>query len=201
MRTIIIGLFLLQATQVVSAQNELPFKPKFSLGTRVTYSPIKAINYMGNGLGGQIRFQPIARLNTEWYLDYMISSTALTAKKSTYIGWSLLLYSKNNYNFSRAIQPFLSIGHCFDRTLVYEKANPNNRATRVTMATHAGAGAHFNIFPRFDITFNAKYMVHLGKNIETLQSNDKLVIQPAIENHFDGHLLMNLSLNYQLSRN
>ena len=195
-----ICLLLMQVTQVAFAQSENKFKPIFSLGTRITYSPVETINYMGNGLGGQFRIQPSARLNTEWYVDYLIRSTALTAKKSTYIGWSLLLYSKGNNDCSKLFQPFLSIGHCFDRTLVYEKADPSNRATRLTMATHAGIGAHINLFPRFDLTCNAKYMLHFGKNIETAIVDNKPFIQLAKDNHFDGHFLMNLSVNYQLSK-
>ena len=192
-------LLLVQTVQVLSAQESTSFQPGFSLGTRVTFSPLHSASYMGNGIGGQARIHIKPQLNTEWFLSYLTSSTSLTAKNTWYIGWAVLLYPKNNTDFSKRLQPFLSVGHCFDKTTVSEKADPTNRASRLTMALHAGAGTHINLLERLDCTIAPMYLMHLGKDIETELINGKPYIHQAAANHFDGHLMINISFNYRFS--
>jgi hypothetical protein len=143
----------------------------------------------------------LPQLNTEWFLSYLTGATALTSKNSYYIGWAVLLYSKSNNDFSKRFQPFLSIGHCFDKTTVFEKADPVNRASRLTMAMHGGVGTHINLLPRLDCTLAPYYLLHMGKDIETEIQQGKLYIHPAAENHFDGHLMVKVSFNYRFTGN
>lgn len=196
MRTLIISLLFLQATQVSFAQST-PFKPSIALGTRMTYSPIPSRNSMGNGLGGQFRLWLKPRLNTEWFLDYLVGNTAQLSRKDFHIGWSVLLYAKNNCSFEKKLQPYLSVGHCFDKTILSEIKDPTNVASRLTMATHAGLGTHINLLPQFDCSFTGLYMFHLGKELLTDLSGEKPIIYASAYNHFDGHLMLQVSFNYR----
>lgn len=170
-----------------------------SLGTRNSISAFNHDEAMGKGIGGQFRLQLGKRINSEWYFDYISSNTPLTARNDYHIGWSLLFYLKNNYDFSSTLQPYLIVGHCFDDTKVFEKANRSNSASRLSMATQAGIGTHINITPRFDCSVSGQYMTHFGKDIEASLENGKVVIEKAAYTELDGHLLFTISFNYKIA--
>jgi len=189
-------LLLLPAVVFSQSKN---YTGTFSIGTRNTISAFNHDEAMGKGIGGQFRVQLGKRISSEWYLDYITSNTTLTARNDYHIGWSLLFYLKNNNDFTKLLQPYLIVGHCFDNTKVFEKSNAANNASRLSMATQAGIGTHINITPQFDCSLSAQYMTHFGKDIEASEEEGKVVIQKAAYTELDGHLLFTVSFNYKLA--
>lgn len=170
----------------------------FSLGTRNTISAFNDDAAIGKGIGGQFRIQLANRLNSEWYFDYITSrKKPYTFRNDYHIGWSVMLYTKNNYRFDRVLQPYLIVGHCFDYTRVTALQDKNNTAHRLSMATQAGAGTHINITPKLDCSLSGQYMLHFGKDIETTINGNEVLIEKANSSSPDGHLLFTLSFNYK----
>ncbi|MBL0355374.1 MAG: hypothetical protein IPP72_00115 [Chitinophagaceae bacterium] len=171
----------------------------FSTGTRNTLSAFNHDEATGKGIGGQFRIQLGRRINSEWYFDYITSGNALTARNDYHIGWSLLFYLRNNYDFSKLLQPYLVVGHCFDNSIVFEKGNKLNNSSRLSMATQAGIGTHINITHRFDCSLTGQYMLHFGKDIEAIAEPGKVVIQQEDHTSLEGHLLFTVSFNYKVA--
>jgi lipopolysaccharide assembly outer membrane protein LptD (OstA) len=63
-----------------------------------------------------------------------------------------------------------------------------------------GAGTHYNIAPRFDLTFKAQYMMHLGNEVHGEVRNGQLEIEEHSHGGLEGHLLITLSVNFKLIR-
>jgi hypothetical protein len=155
-------------------------------------------NAIGKGIGGQFRMQFYDQLNTEWYFDYITSKNGSSTFRNDYhIGWSVMLYTKKNNQFDRLLQPYLIVGHCFDYSKVTEQSAKNNFADRLSMATQAGIGTHFNISPKLDCSLSGQYMLHFGKDIETTIYGDEVVFEKKNFSQADGHLLFTLSFNYK----
>src|ERR1041384_6250821 len=72
------------------------FAERFSIGTRNTISMFSDDAATGTGIGGQIRYRVLDRLNTEWYSDYITSHTSITHREDYHIGWSLMYYFGRN---------------------------------------------------------------------------------------------------------
>lgn len=171
----------------------------FSAGSRNTVSMFNDDNAIGKGIGAQFRLRLGRKLNSEWYLDYIASKNGeLTYRNDYHIGWSLMFYVGNNHIDDRLIQPYLIAGHCFDKSVVGQQGNKDNKADRISMATQAGLGTHINITPRFDCSLSGQYMLHFGKEIKVKEEGDELIIQRENFTHADGHLLITLSFNYKL---
>jgi hypothetical protein len=185
------------ASSQTSTDNE-SFAGTFSLGTRNTVSMFNEDNAIGKGIGGQFRMQFYDQLNTEWYFDYITSKNGSSTFRNDYhIGWSVMLYTKKNNQFDRLLQPYLIVGHCFDYSKVTEQSAKNNFADRLSMATQAGIGTHFNISPKLDCSLSGQYMLHFGKDIETTIYGDEVVFEKKNFSQADGHLLFTLSFNYK----
>jgi opacity protein-like surface antigen len=185
----------------LSAQNNTnneSFAGIFSLGTRNTVSMFNDDHAIGKGIGGQFRIQLKDRLSTEWYFDYITSKNgSYTFRNDYHIGWSVMLYTKNNFAFDHLLQPYLIAGHCFDYSKVSEQNNKTNFADRLSMATQAGLGTHINITQKLDCSLSGQYMLHFGKDIQTTISGDEVVIGKKNFSQPDGHLLFSLSFNYK----
>ncbi len=174
---------------------------QFSLGTRNTFSIFNEDGSAGIGIGGQFRIRLGKKLNSEWFFDYISSRDGSPVYRNDYhIGWSLLFYPGNNYTGDRLLQPYFIAGHCFDKTVVTEKGNKPNNASRLSMATQAGLGTHINITSRFDLSLSGQYMLHFGKEIGVNESGEGVVITREDRTHAGGHLLFTLSFNYKLFR-
>lgn len=174
------------------------FTGTFSLGTRNTISMFSEDDAVGRGIGGQFRIQFSNRLNSEWYFDYITSKKgAYTFRNDYHIGWSVMLYAKNNNQFERLFQPYLIAGHCFDYSRVSEQNNKSNFADRLSMATQAGVGSHINITPKLDCSLSGQYMLHFGRDIHTQITGEEVVIDKNDFSQADGHLLFTLSFNYK----
>ncbi len=57
-------------------------------------------------------------------------------------------------------------------------------------------GTHINITRKLDCSLVAQYMLHFGKDIETVIDKDIVTIEKQNFSHADGHLLFSLSFNY-----
>jgi len=169
----------------------------FSLGTRNTLSLFNEDKIAGKGIGGQFRIQFSDRLNSEWYFDYITSHAGPTFRNDHHIGWSVMLYTRNNHSFDHLFQPYLIAGHCFDHSRVAEKNNTSNSVSRLSMATQAGLGTHINITSKLDCSLSGQYMLHFGKEIHTEIDGSEVVIEKHDHTHADGHLLFTLSFNYK----
>jgi hypothetical protein len=193
---------LLLATVLVSAQQKFSSSSSvgvFSLGTRNTLSLFSDDDAAGKGIGGQFRIQLAKRLNSEWFLDYITSRNAsLTVRNDYHIGWSLLYYWQNHPGFDRLLEPYLIAGHCFDYSKLSEQNNRFNSADRLSMATQAGVGTHFNISPQFDCSLSGQYMVHFGKELTATTNGQEIVIEKKQYSGVHGHLLLTVSFNYKL---
>lgn len=198
---LITAALLLSANFYLSAQT-IDFKENlsgtFSLGTRNTISIFNDDDAIGKGIGGQFRIQIGPKMNSEWYFDYITSKTgSFTYRNDYHIGWSVMLYSKNNYQFDRLLQPYLVAGHCFDYYKVTEQNNKSNSVDRLSMAMQAGLGTLINITQKLDCSLSGQYMLHFGKDIETTVNGDEVVIEKQNFSQPDGHLLITLSFNYK----
>ena len=66
-------------------------------------------------------------------------------------------------------------------------------------AVQAGAGVHFNLSPRLDLSFVTQYMLHLGNEIHTEVHEGQLEFYEEEGSSFEGHLLFHLSINYKIA--
>ena len=173
----------------------------FSLGVRTTVSTFNGGDFGNNGfgVGGQFRLQLANHLNTNWFLDYLTSNVGDYATRTDYhIGWSVMYYFTDKQ--TPVVKPYIMAGHCFDKTQLKSLREAGNQATRNSSAVQAGAGLHFNLSDRMDLSVDAQYMIHLGTDIHAHQEGDGSV---SLEEHkgagLEGHLLFNVSVNYKIT--
>ncbi|MFK7783871.1 MAG: outer membrane beta-barrel protein [Crocinitomicaceae bacterium] len=171
----------------------------FSLGVRNTVSAFNGHENEspGFGVGGQFRLQFADRVNSDWFFDYITSDIDDVASRTDYhIGWSVLYYLTENP--STRLRPYLLAGHCFDYTII-EAYDSGERGTRFSSAVQAGAGVHFNLTPRLDLSFVTQYMLHLGNDLHAEVHNGHLHFHDSHETGVEGHLLFHLSINYKIA--
>lgn len=204
MNRIILGLFCLFFLQPLFGQDLFPMKKKrggiFSLAARSTVSFFTE-SKPGTGAGGMFRLQLDNRVNTEWFLDYITTDIGgLAHRRDYHIGWSVMLYpwiSKNVEKFEPVL-PYLLAGHCFDWTTVVENANPLNMGKRFSSAIQAGAGVHFHLTQRLDITMGLQYMIHLGRDIHADIENNEVIIEKSPKGRVEGHFLGTIQVGYRI---
>jgi len=180
-------------------------------GVRNTFSVFNGGNfdYVGMGIGGHFRIPITQRINTEWYADYISNNIGNMGHRTDYhIGWSVMYYVISPFVSSvgeagslmriRMFTPFVEAGHCFDYGGIYKNGDTKPSAERWSSAVQAGAGTHYNISPRFDITLKAQYMMHLGNDIHGHVRNGVLEVEEHEHGGLEGHLLFTLSVNYKL---
>lgn len=184
-----------QELKIKSTQSGL-----FSLGLRSTVSAFNGHDgeSPGFGIGGQFRLQFADRVNSDWFFDYITSDISGVASRTDYhIGWSVLYYLTENP--SAKLRPYILAGHCFDYTMLQENANFTNRKNRLSSAVQAGAGVHFNLSPRLDLSLVSQYMLHLGNEIHVHNSLGAVHFEEEKGTSFEGHLLFHLSINYKIA--
>lgn len=168
----------------------------FSFGVRSTASFFGDVNSIG--FGGQFRLQLANRLNTEWFGDFTRGNIENRANRSDYhIGWSVMYYFTDKV--APPVKPYLIAGHCFDRTVITDNSDKTNFVVKNSSAIQAGAGVHFNLTDRIDITLIAQYMFHLGKDVHAHVHDDELEISKVKGTGIEGHLLLNLGINYKIA--
>ena len=86
----------------------------FSLGIRSTTSFFDNTNsgLPGIGTGGDFRIRLSDRVNTDWFADYIMSTTNYLKRNDFHIGWSVMFYPFNYAN--KGFKPYVLAGHCFD---------------------------------------------------------------------------------------
>lgn len=171
-----------------------------SLGTRTTLSAFNGHENEspGFGIGGQFRLQFADRVNSDWFFDYITSEIGDVATRTDYhIGWSVLYYLTENP--STRLRPYLLAGHCFDYTTIQSNSFYTERKSRFSSAVQAGAGVHFNLTPRLDLSFVTQYMLHLGNELHAEIHDGDVHIHEGHGSSLEGHLLFHLSINYKIA--
>lgn len=182
-------------------------KGQFSAGMRTTTSLFGHDQVPGLGVGGQMRWQFLDYLNTEWFADWItLDLNGAGTRNNAHIGWSVMFYPKQ----SGRIIPYALAGHCFD----YAKVTPLSTAyidrstesvTRWSSAIQGGLGTHFYLTDRFDISLSAQYMLHLGKHLdyELEETNSGYYLTTNVagnaEERLEGHLLISASMNFRIA--
>ncbi len=177
---------------------------QFSLGMRSTASVFNDGSWrnFGMGVGGQFRIRFSDNVNTQWFFDYVNGTVGDFASRVDYhIGWNVMLYPQKNMQDNKyKFNPYFIAGHCFDYTNVKDKTDENNYAERWSSAVQAGLGVHYNLTQKFDISFETQYMIHLGTDIHAEKENGIVHIEKEKGVNLEGHVLMNLSLNYKIGK-
>ena len=171
----------------------------FSLGARTTLSTFNGHHEESNGfgVGGQFRLQFADRVNSDWFFDYIISEIGDYVNRTDYhIGWSVLYYPTANPNSS--LRPYILAGHCFDYTQMVSKRNSINRLERWSSAVQGGAGVHFNLSERLDLSLVGQYMVHLGNEIHAHEHNGVVHFEDSGGASLEGHILFHIGINYKI---
>lgn len=178
---------------------------EFQLGLRSTASLFGSDGYFGSGVGGQFRIGVGTRVNTEWFADLITSNLGDAGRRTDgHIGWSVLFYLKKERTMG--FNPYVLAGHCFDYTKITAFSSPYSNleeesAERWSSAVQMGAGTHYRLTPRFDVSLSAQYMLHLGNDIHAHVETDSYPTL-EIEEHdgagLEGHLLVTFSVNYKM---
>ncbi len=174
----------------------------FSLGIRNTVSLFNHGDWreVGTGVGGHFRLQVVDRVNTEWYADIMPANIRNKAHRMDYhIGWSVMYYLIDPRGFKRKFTPYVVTGHCFDWTQIRINGENGERRGRFSSAIQAGAGCHYNVTPRFDVSLTTQYMFHLGKELHVHDTPEgDIYIEQHKNAGWEGHLLVSISVNYKI---
>ena len=190
------------------AQSNFSQKGNIELGLRTTSSVFDHDPYRGLGIGGQTRVQITDYLNTEWFADWItIDLAGAGTRTNAHVGWSVLFYPKK---FNRFI-PYAIAGHCFDFAKVTPLSTKYiNRSDQIvsrwSSAIQMGLGSHYYLNEKFNLSFSAQYMLHLGNHLEyelTQQANGEYYLDTQFDSHseerLEGHVLLTLSLNYKIA--
>jgi hypothetical protein len=175
---------------------------RFTLGVRSTTSLFSHDNGApGFGGGGQFRILVHERINTEWFSDVIFTDIGGMAKRQDYhIGWSVMFYLMKPKNFQRKFLPYVVAGNCFDYTRVTVDSRPGTDYGKFSSAVQMGAGLHYNITPKWDISFTTQYMWHLGGELHADVEDGDVHVEEHNAISFEGHLLLNLSINYKIAQ-
>lgn len=106
--------------------------------------------------------------------------------------------------------PYVLAGHFFDYAKLTPFSTPyldrsHDEVTRWSSAVQMGLGSHYYLSDRFNLTFSAQYMMHLGRHLEyeLLETVSGYYLETHHDQHsgerLDGHILMTLSLNYKIA--
>lgn len=172
----------------------------FSLGVRSTISTFNhGDNNTGVGVGGQFRLQFADQVNSDWFFDYITSDIGEYANRTDYhIGWSVLYYPTKSYQTK--VRPYILAGHCFDYTRVVENSNRSNTMERWSSAVQGGAGVHFNLSDRLDLSVVGQYMVHLGTDVHvSIHDDGDIHFHQEKGASLEGHLLFHVGINYKIA--
>jgi hypothetical protein len=205
-----LGIFCLMFISFGQDEGESPKKyldkGQFSFGMRTTTSLFGHDNIPGLGVGGQMRWQFLDYINTEWFADWItIDLNGAGTRNNAHIGWSVMFYPKQFGRFT----PYAIAGHCFDYAQVTPFSTPYldrsaDQVSRWSSAIQAGLGSHYFLSDRFDISLAAQYMLHLGQHLDyeimdtpsgPYLNTDSHADGPGLE----GHILITASLNIRIA--
>jgi hypothetical protein len=172
----------------------------FSLGGRTTISTFNHGEFgnTGLGLGGQFRLQFADQVNSDWFFDYIQGDVDDVAFRTDYhIGWSVIFYPTKKLDVP--VRPYILAGHCFDYTRVVDNADRNNFMERWSSAVQGGAGVHFNLSQRLDLSVVGQYMVHLGTDVHADVHDGVVHFHEEKGASLEGHLLFHVGINYKIA--
>lgn len=210
MKKLVLVAALLSA-MTVFGQSKFGNKPggQFSIGIRSTTSLFSNESGTGRGFGGQVRLRFFHLLNSEWFADYITSDLGggLGNRTDYHIGWSVMFYPSFAYrnNERLKLQPYLLAGHCFDLTRFESNLfTENNVGERFSSAVQGGIGFHLPLHDRVDLSMSAQYMIHFGNELTAVKRTniagvDYLYIDEEQPEGVEGHLLVNVSLNFRIA--
>lgn len=171
-----------------------------SVGVRTTVSAFNhgVASNLGMGVGGQFRLQFADRVNSDWFFDYITGNVGDFAYRTDYhIGWSVLFYPIIKPDMK--VKPYFLAGHCFDYTKLVDNKNRLNSMDRWSSAVQGGAGVHFNLSSRLDLSFVTQYMLHLGNHVEAHLENGNVEFHAHKGSSLEGHLLFHVGVNYKIA--
>jgi opacity protein-like surface antigen len=171
----------------------------FSLGVRTTLSAFNhgQFGYTGSGVGGQFRLQFADRVNSDWFFDYITGNIEDYAHRTDYhIGWSVMYYLTKESDVK--FRPYVLAGHCFDYTRLTDNADRNNFMERWSSAVQGGAGVHYNLSKRLDLSVVGQYMIHLGNHVHAHKDGNNIVFHEKKGASMEGHLLFHVGINYKI---
>ena len=171
----------------------------FSLGVRTTISTFNHGEFgnTGTGVGGQFRLQFADRVNSDWFFDYITGNIEDFAHRTDYhIGWSVLYYPTKSSDVK--LRPYFLAGHCFDYTRLTDNSNHNNFIERWSSAVQGGAGVHYNLSRRLDLSFVGQYMIHLGNHVHAHRHGNQVEFHEEKGASLEGHLLFHVGINYKI---
>jgi hypothetical protein len=185
-----------------------------SFGVRSTISLFSSSeNKAGIGAGWQIRFRLSESLNTEWFADWIVTDlNGLGSRVDAHIGESMIIYPGKQIMQKGRFTPFILGGFCGDYTQIKSNTYFNDETEhyekiakeRWSFATQLGLGTHYNFTERFDVSFNAQYVLHFGSDIHSeIETNslgeDFLHIHQADGGGLEGHLFFTISANFKFA--
>jgi hypothetical protein len=171
-----------------------------SIGVRSTQS-LFSKDGSGIGTGGQVRWQLSNRVNTDWYADYITTNVVQKVRSIYYhIGWSVLFYPFPKLEYPRLFQPYIVAGHCFEYNKKAVIDDPSITKDRWGASIQAGAGNHFNLTEKLDISLSCQWVVHLSKSLDTQIDGNKVTLADDKTTTLEGHLLTTISMNFKLFR-
>lgn len=179
---------------------------EFSLGMRSTISTFTDAGSTGLGAGGQFWIRVSKHLNTEWYADYINTNVQnLGLRRDAHIGWSVVFYLDKNPLVTHKFTPYIVAGQCFDYTYVYSDYLNTSAERWSAAAPQGGFGVTYRITRNFDFSAIVQYMLHLGTHVNSEILTDDFGYKYLNITHepgasLDGHLLINLSVNYMLGK-
>ncbi|MCS6990547.1 MAG: hypothetical protein NZL95_01640 [Chitinophagales bacterium] len=152
---------------------------------------------LAQGVGLQARLLVLQRLNTEWYVEWLRGGFSDEAfRTDLHLGFNILGY------FQRRLQrvaPFLMTGFAADALTLNNRLEARHRTTSWTTAVLGAIGFHINLTWRSDLTIAVAYQHHLVHQA-LLQTAEGILAQvPRSGRTGDGHLLVQLSMNYKIT--
>ena len=171
-----------------------------SLGVRTTLSTFNHGQFgnTGMGVGGQFRLQFADRVNSDWFFDYITGDIEDYASRTDYhIGWSVLFYPTKKTDV--IARPYILAGHCFDYTRLVDNSDQNNFMERWSSAVQGGAGVHFNLSQRLDLSVASQYMIHLGNHVDAHLHGGEVEFHSEKGASLEGHLLFHVGINYKIA--
>lgn len=173
---------------------------EFALGLRSTTSFFDNTNNgkPGIGTGGNFRIRLADRVNTDWFADYIMSTTDVLKRNDFHIGWSVMYYPFSYEN--KGFKPYVLAGHCFDYTQLVDLTNFTYKADRWSSAIQGGIGTHYYFTERFDMTLQTQYMMHLGTHLHSEVHDGALDFHTEKGALSEGHLLVTVGFNYTLGK-
>lgn len=202
MRTILIILTVVFFLPARAQELKIKKTPSgiFSLGARSSIGLVNDGQWQQTafGSGGQFRIQFSDRVNTEWFADHLKADLSDYAwRADTHIGWSVMYYLAKNPE--AIVRPYILAGHCFEYLKFTDNRDRSNYAERWSASIQGGAGTHFNITKRFDISLAAQYMLHLGTKITASNSEGVTSFTKAKGAGIHDHILLHVSINYKIA--